>query len=100
VDETGSVDGPDQLALHVAHVIQSGTGFGLHLDIEPDLTGRPVVDRFVAVVRAVAESVPSDIPLEADVRFWSRDVSAGERDAGVNRRRGDRAQLSQPNVRT
>lgn len=59
-----------------------GTGLfdGVHLDIEPDLTGRPVVDRFAAVVRAVAESVPSDIPLEADVRFWYPDVAAGGRD--------------------
>lgn len=63
-----------------------GTGLfdGVHLDVEPHLTApsasRPMVDRFVAVVRGVAESVPIGIPLEADVRFWYPDVPAGGRD--------------------
>ena len=39
-----------------------------------------MVDRFVAVVRAIAESTPDGIPVEADVRFWYPEVPAGDRD--------------------
>lgn len=56
----------------------------LHLDIEPagelpDFTAS-VVERFVAVVRAVAEARPAGWPLELDVRFWYPEVPAGDGD--------------------
>jgi hypothetical protein len=56
----------------------------LHLDIEPagelpDFTAS-VVERFVAVVRAVAEARPAGWPLELDVRFWYPAVPAGDGD--------------------
>jgi len=56
----------------------------LHLDIEPEIAlsefTTSVVERFVAVVRAIAEAKPAGWPLELDVRFWYPDVAAGNGD--------------------
>ena len=79
----------------------------LHLDIEPEVAlsefTTSVVERFVAVVGAVAEARPAGWPLELDVRFWYPDVAAGDGDltSALVLARGcrDRAQLPQPDRR-
>ena len=56
----------------------------VHLDVEPDFTdidgGSLVVERFLALVRLIATSMPDGLELEADVRFSYPEIPAGDTD--------------------
>ena len=81
----GWVDDPDGVVDRWLRPLVATNLFDrLHLDIEPvdELPGftASVVERFVEVVRAVAEARPPGWSLELDVRFWYPEVPAGDGD--------------------